>query len=254
MKRIILYGLVLLFVLNGCMCFPEKQTPTNPPAVSSTQPADVGTTSPPTPDTEPAILETEPVATETEPVPPESDADFVKVRDFIPDIEIDLRYATENNFTGQVIYDFNEPYLRYGTVKKLMQVQEQLALDGYRLKIWDGFRPTSAQFKLWEVCPDATYVANPHNGFSPHSRGNTVDLTMVYSDGTEVVMPTGFDDFSTLANRDYSDCSEEAANNARYLEEIMEGCGFQGYYGEWWHYVDGTTYPVEKDFDPGVNH
>ena len=104
----------------------------------------------------------------------------------------------------------------------MILVQEELKQSGLYLKIWDGFRPPSAQFKLWDVCPDPTYVSNPNNGFSSHSRGNTVDITLVDADGTELVMPTGFDDFSKLADRDYSDCNEEAANNAMLLEKIKK--------------------------------
>ena len=138
----------------------------------------------------------------------------------------------------------------FKTVKKLILVQEELKQSGLYLKIWDGFRPPSAQFKLWDVCPDPTYVSNPNNGFSSHSRGNTVDITLVDADGTELVMPTGFDDFSKLADRDYSDCNEEAANNAMLLEQIMKKYGFRPYSGEWWHFSDSQSYPVDEDFEP----
>lgn len=73
-------------------------------------------------------------------------------------------YATENNFTGVRIYDFTDAYLRYGTVKKLANVQKELKEQGYSLKIWDAYRPFEAQQKLWEVYPDPNYVANPANG------------------------------------------------------------------------------------------
>jgi D-alanyl-D-alanine dipeptidase len=129
-------------------------------------------------------------------------------------------------------------------------VQEALKQQGLYLKIWDGFRPVSAQFKLWEVYPDPTYVANPNNGFSSHSRGNTVDITLVYADGTELVMPTEFDVFSRLADRDYSDCSPETAENALLLEELMIMHGFKPYSGEWWHFSDSQSYPVEEVFEP----
>ena len=131
-----------------------------------------------------------------------------------------------------------------------MLVQEELKQSGLYLKIWDGFRPVSAQFRLWEVCPDPVYVADPNEGFSSHSRGNTVDITLVTEDGTEVVMPTGFDDFSALADRDYSDCGIEAAANALFLEECMTEHGFSPYFGEWWHFSDTQSYPVEQDFEP----
>lgn len=188
-------------------------------------------------------------APETEAAEP-SDDDFVRILDYIPTARQELPYATAENFTGQVIYDFEDAYLRYGTVKKLKAVSNDLAQMGMYLKIWDGFRPVSAQFRLWEACPDAAYVANPNTGYSSHSRGNTVDLTVVDAQGREFPMPTGFDDFSSRADRDYSDCSEEARNNAVILELLMEKHGFTGYSGEWWHYTDTERYPVEEMFDP----
>lgn len=198
----------------------------------------------------PQTVPTEPETIPTEPLPPESDDVFVRVLDYIPSASQELMYATDGNFTGQVIYTFEDAYLRYGTVKKLQLVSEDLAEKGLYLKIWDGFRPVSAQFALWKVCPDPTYVANPNTGHSSHSRGNTIDLTLVDENGVEVEMPTGFDDFSTKADRNYSDCTETAANNAQLLEVLMEKHGFSGYYGEWWHYADIVSYPVETVFEP----
>ena len=74
--------------------------------------------------------------------------DFVRVADWIPDIYTDLRYAADNNFTGQAIYDFSDAYLRYGTVQKLVAAQETIAESGCSLLIWDAFRPASAQFRV----------------------------------------------------------------------------------------------------------
>lgn len=184
------------------------------------------------------------------PEPPDSDDVFVRVLDYIPTAFQEVRYATEKNFTGTVIYDFEDAYLRWGTVKKLQLVCADLEELGFYIKIWDGFRPVSAQFALWEVCPDPTYVADPNKGFSSHSRGNTVDLTLVDENGVELEMPTDFDDFSLQADRDYADCTQIAANNAEILEILMEKHGFQGYSGEWWHYSDSTAYPVEHVFVP----
>ena len=70
---------------------------------------------------------------------------------------------------------------------------------GYFLKIWDAYRPVSAQFDLWNICPDSTYVADPTKGYSSHSRGSTIDITLTDKRGTDMVMPTGFDDFSAKA-------------------------------------------------------
>jgi poly-gamma-glutamate synthesis protein (capsule biosynthesis protein) len=176
----------------------------------------------------------------------EGDNRLVNIKDYIPSIFIDIRYATENNFTKQIIYSTDEAYLRLGTAKKLKQVQEELLNKGYSLKIWDAFRPTAAQFKLWEVCPDPSFVANPYKKYSNHSRGMAVDVTLVKSDGTKIEMPTEFDEFGRMSDRDYSDVEVDKASNALLLEETMEGYGFKGYTAEWWHYedVDGAKYEV----------
>lgn len=178
------------------------------------------------------------------------DAAMVLVKDFIPDILVDLKYAKEDNFTGKVIYDFRDAYLRYGTVKKLKLAQEMLRQQGTGLKIWDAYRPVFAQFRFWELCPDDTYVADPRKGYSNHSRGNAVDVTLVDAQGNELEMPTAFDDFTSIPSRDYSMRTETAARNARLLEQTMERCGFLGYEGEWWHFSDSVRYPVEEHFVP----
>ena len=189
---------------------------------------------------------TQEITTEKE---PEND-EYVLVKKYIPDIYVELRYATENNFTGVKIYDFTEAYLRYGTVKKLTQVQKELKQQGYGLKIWDAYRPFEAQQKLWEVYPDPNYVANPANGMKKHNLGGTVDITMVAADGTVISMPTEFDDFSLKADRDYSDIEdEEAVKNVMILQNAMENNGFTGYQGEWWDYSDTDEYEA-VDFEP----
>lgn len=189
---------------------------------------------------------TQEITTEKE---PEND-EYVLVKKYIPDIYVELRYATENNFTGVKIYDFTEAYLRYGTVKKLAQVQKELKQQGYSLKIWDAYRPFEAQQKLWEVYPDPNYVANPANGMKKHNLGGTVDITMVAADGSIIPMPTEFDDFSLKADRNYSDIdNEEAVNNVMILQNAMENNGFTGYQGEWWDYSDTVEYEA-VDFEP----
>lgn len=176
---------------------------------------------------------------------PEDD-DLVRVRDYIPDILVELKYATEDNFTGQIIYDFKDAYLRYGTVKRLQYVQDVMREQGLTLKIWDAFRPLWAQQALWDAYPDPTYVSNPEErGYTSHNFGNTVDITVVREDGSEIPLPTGFDDFSLKADRDYDDCTEEEAENAWMLDQTMSDAGFEGYWGEWWHYQDIDEYPGE---------
>ena len=180
---------------------------------------------------------------------PEDD-EYVLVNKYIPDIYVELMYATDNNFTGVRIYGFTDAYLRYGTVKKLANVQKELKEQGYSLKIWDAYRPFEAQQKLWEVYPDPNYVANPADGMKKHNLGGTVDITMVAADGSIIPMPTEFDDFSLKADRNYSDIdNEEAVNNVMILQNAMENNGFTGYQGEWWDYSDTVEYEV-VDFEP----
>lgn len=189
---------------------------------------------------------TQEITTEKEP----EDDEYVLVNKYIPDIYVELMYATENNFTGVRIYDFTDAYLRYGTVKKLANVQKELKEQGYSLKIWDAYRPFEAQQKLWEVYPDPNYVANPANGMKNHNLGGTVDITMVAADGSIIPMPTEFDDFSLKADRNYSDIEdEEAVNNVMILQNTMENNGFTGYQGEWWDYSDTVEYEA-VDFEP----
>lgn len=253
LQKLIIF--ILAFSLAGCanhvvvqeIAGPQIET-TLPfiPSEESTLPTELFTT--PIEATEPT--ENENILPQMLVQPEPSDDDFVLVRTYIPDVFVDLCYSTNHNFTNQRIYEFADVWLRYGTVKKLILVQEELKQNGLYLKIWDGFRPPSAQFKLWNVCPDPTYVSDPNVGFSSHSRGNTVDITLVHSDGTDLVMPTGFDDFSKLADRDYRDCSPEAAENALLLEGLMIKHGFRPYSGEWWHFTDTQSYPVDNEFEP----
>lgn len=241
MKRIISMLLLVSFLLcTGCRSIdedskPEKLSPTHD-GILITAPS-----APP-----------EQIAQTTELSKPDKE-ELVRVQDYIPEIRQALAYATVNNFSGQRIYDFTDAYLRYGTVEKLALVCQELAEQGIGLKIWDGFRPVAAQAKLWEICPDATFVSHPITGYRAHCRGNAVDVTMVdLETGKELPVPTGFDNFTVYADRDYSDCSKEAARNAMLLEETMEKYGFTPYFAEWWHFTDTDDYPVEEYFDPAV--
>lgn len=240
MKALKIISLLLTLCLTGCgITDPEYL-----PAAESTEPTVLMTA-------EPTLFPETALATEpptTQPIP-EDDA-FVLVRDYIPDAIVELPYSTADNFTGQVIYGFTDGWLRYSTVKKLMGVQEELREKGLTLKFWDCFRPYAAQYRLWEVYPDPAYVSDPRTGKNSHCRGNTMDVTLAYADGRELTMPTGFDDFSPLADRDYSDCAPEAAANAQLLEDVMVKHGFKPYAKEWWHFSDTQDYPVEQDFYP----
>ena len=247
-------GFLALLLLSGCApAEPGLAAPgqTPPPAAEAPVREDTRALAERPAEAPPELLEESARETPAEALTPEpADTDFVRVRDYIPGIAVELRYATEDNFCGQAVYDFSEAHLRYGTVKKLSAAQEALAARGYGLKIWDAYRPAAAQFTLWEICPDSRYVADPNRGYSSHSKGNTVDVTWVTAGGADVERPTGFDDFSALADRDYSDVPEAAAVNALLLEETMAEAGFSPYFGEWWHFSDTHEYEVAETLPP----
>lgn len=208
-----------------------------------------------TPSVTPALSPTASPTATPKPTPDTgiSDAAFVRVLEYIPNAKEYLMYATKDNFTGKRIYDFQQTYLRYGTVKKLAAVVEELKGKGLGILIWDGFRPVSAQQALWDICPDTNYVSHPVTGNRSHCRGGAVDLTLFdLTTGKQLVMPSNFDDFSSKADRNYSDVSTEAAANAVLLETVMEKHGFKGYSKEWWHYADEKEYDVDDTFDPSI--
>lgn len=252
MKRLLaaLLAAILLGNLTGCGQSDARKILMSP--VPSTEESTPGeeTTAPTEP--EPSIPEAS-ETTQPPETPEPSEEDFVRILDYIPMARVELPYGTVNNFTGCRIYDFTDAYLRYGTVKKLMQVSEELAGQGIGLIIWDGFRPVSAQAKLWEICPDPAYVSHPVTGKRTHCRGNTVDLSLYdLETGEDLPVPTGYDNFTAYADRDYSDCSAATAANALLLEQTMEKYGFTPYFAEWWHFTDTTDYPVDEFFDPAI--
>lgn len=170
--------------------------------------------------------------------PASSASGFVNIADVDRNIIIDLRYATTNNFTGKIIYPSKVCLLRASTAAKLAAANAEFMERGYRIKIWDAYRPLSVQQLFWNLVPDSRYVANPATGGSRHNRGGAVDLTLVDSEGIELTMPSAFDDFSEKASRDNPDMPAEAASNLTYLTRVMVKHGFNPITSEWWHFQD----------------
>jgi D-alanyl-D-alanine dipeptidase len=151
-------------------------------------------------------------------------------------VRIDLKYATSDNFTGQPVYRadarcyLNDEALRhFETAIKLADAQ------GYQFLIFDAFRPTEAQWKLWEHTPDPNFLADPAKG-SPHSRGAAIDLTLTRRDGTPLDMGTAFDAFTPLSHHGNQQVHAEAQRNRLLLMGIMTTAGWDFYRNEWWHY------------------
>lgn len=176
-------------------------------------------------------------------------SNLVDIQKVNPNILIDLRYATPDNFTGEVVYTFHKCYLRKEVADALSAVQKDLEGLELGIKVWDGYRTMEAQTKFWELVPDERYVSPPSKG-GRHTRGTAVDLTLVYADGTELAMPSMFDEFSELAHRDYMNLPKEVIDNRNLLEEVMKEHGFIGLDTEWWHF----DYQGWKSYDiPAVD-
>ncbi len=155
-----------------------------------------------------------------------------------PGIRLDIRYATPNNFTGIQLYDEPRAFLVGAAAQALVRAQAAAWADGYGLLIYDAYRPWQITKNLWDMNPPEKrgFLSNHMQG-SRHNRGCAVDLSLYSrSTGNAVSMPSGYDEFSKRAYRDYSGGSTtETANRAR-LERYMEAEGFFGISNEWWHF------------------
>ncbi|MES2410426.1 MAG: M15 family metallopeptidase [Bacteroidota bacterium] len=160
---------------------------------------------------------------------------FVNLRNYSNDFVFDMKYATADNFLKEKVYPCDECFLRVKTVKALLDANKSFLEKGYRIKLYDCYRPKSIQKKMWAIVPDANYVANPNKG-SIHNRGGAVDISLVDSLGVEVNMGTKFDFFGEEASHNYHNLSEEILANRKFLKEIMLQHNFKSFDSEWWHY------------------
>lgn len=162
-------------------------------------------------------------------------SDFVRLKDLSPDFVYELKYATPDNFLKQAVYDCGECYLRKSTAEALVKANEAFKQLGYRIKLFDCYRPLSVQKKMWKILPGTHYVANPAKG-SKHNRGAAVDLTLVDAQGKELNMGTPFDFFGKEAHHTYTEHPKEVLENRKLLKETLDKYNFKSIYSEWWHY------------------
>ncbi|MBS1729217.1 MAG: M15 family metallopeptidase [Bacteroidetes bacterium] len=179
---------------------------------------------------------------------------MVELNKWIPDIVIDLRYATTNNFMKRRMYPANTNYtfLRKDAADSLLKVQQALHAKGFGLKIFDAYRPYAVSEKFWELIHDERYVADPAKA-SNHNRGIAVDLTIVnLATGKELDMGTGFDNFTDSAHQHFSAFPDEIINNRRFLTSLMTKYGFEPLETEWWHFslvTKKTFYAMNLSFE-----
>lgn len=182
---------------------------------------------------------------------------FVYAKDYIPDLDVELRYFTEHNFVGMPIegYKSNTLILTQPTAEALRKVQEDLQYQNLCLKVYDGYRPQRAvnHFVRWakdlgdtinkqEFYPEVEkqflfgqgYIASK----SGHSRGSTLDLTITDGNtGAPLDMGGSFDFFGEQSWIDYTDITEEQLQNRKLLQSAMEKHNFRIYPKEWWHFT-----------------
>ena len=164
-----------------------------------------------------------------------SDTTFVNLKDYSTDFVYDMKYATEDNFLKAKVYDCAECFLRLKTVKALVKANKKFIRKGYRIQLFDCYRPLDIQKRMWQIVSNPEYVADPAKG-SIHNRGGAVDITLVDSNGIALDMGTPFDFFGPEAGHYFEKLSEEVKQNRILLKRIMQKSGFIPFNSEWWHY------------------
>ena len=156
-----------------------------------------------------------------------------------PTIVVELRYAGRNNIAGRPLYsDGSRAMVQPDLIPRLKAAQKFLRQFDYRLKIWDAYRPPSAQRQLWRAIQNDSYIANPELGAgSLHSWGLAVDCTLTDLHNREVRMPTDFDDFRPAAMSQYAGPDKLIRSRLRLLRVAMAGSGFYAFRHEWWHFT-----------------
>jgi len=164
-----------------------------------------------------------------------NDTAFVNLKDYSKDFVYDMKYATSDNFLKAKVYDCAECFLRLKTVKAMIAANDAFMKMGYKIKIFDCYRPLDIQKRMWKIVPNADYVADPAKG-SIHNRGGAVDITLVDSNGVALNMGTPFDFFGIEASHNYQNLSQEIKDNRELLKKTMIEKGFNIIDSEWWHY------------------
>jgi len=164
------------------------------------------------------------------------DKKLIEIKKMIPNIKLDIKYASKNNFARIAVYKQARAFARLPVVEALKKVQTELNQLGIGLKIFDGYRPYSVTVKFYEIASDKNFVANPKDG-SRHNRGCAIDLTLInLKTGLELEMPTPYDSFAPEAAADYNKLPEQLIKNRDLLIKTMEKNGFKVLSNEWWHF------------------
>lgn len=166
------------------------------------------------------------------------------------DVDLQIAYATADNFTGAPVYARPGCYLHRAAAERLQEAVRLAGALDLRLLIFDAFRPSEAQWVLWNHTPDPEFLSDPRRG-SPHSRGVALDLTLADREGNALDMGTGFDAFTPLSHHATTAIPEAAQRNRLLLLGLMTAAGWEMYSNEWWHYQlpEAAQYPLLSDED-----
>ena len=168
--------------------------------------------------------------------------DLVNLRSSCPQLIIDMPYAKTDNFIKKQVYSKPHAYLLAAAASGLQGVIQSLENKGFKLVLWDAYRPFSVQEIFWQNCPDENFLSQPVRSGgkltsgSNHSKGAAVDVTLADSAGDYLDMPSGFDEFSERAHSHLKLASAKQRDHALILKEAMENNGFKGIKYEWWHF------------------
>ena len=163
------------------------------------------------------------------------ESSLVNIKEFTPNIVVEMPYSTANNFTGVKLYPCNKCYLRYKVVKDIIKVNKAANKLNYKLKFFDCYRPFYVQAIMFKKFPVKGYVADSIGG-SVHNRGSAIDVTIVDNNSNELDMGTEFDNLSYKSNHNYKYFSDTILNNRLMLKNIMIENNFVPINSEWWHY------------------
>jgi D-alanyl-D-alanine dipeptidase len=189
-------------------------------------------------------------------VPPEEEGEFlasdlVELVALDSTIHLDIRYASTDNFMGEVFYSSPRAFLQRPAAEATVRAHQWLKERGYGLLIHDGYRPWYVTKMFWDATPESLkdFVADPASG-SRHNRGCAVDLTLyVLGTGEVVTMVAGFDEMSPRSHADYPGGTSRQRWHRKLLRDAMEAQGFSIFPGEWWHfdYQDWRRYRIANE-------